>query len=44
MGHEKGIEILRSHPELDVLFQYTTADGIKTFVSDGIAADLKILQ
>lgn len=40
MGHEKGIEVLRTHPELQVLFIYTSPDGIRTFVSETMAADV----
>jgi FAD:protein FMN transferase len=42
MGHIKGIETLKSHPELDVFFIYSYADGIKTYVSDGIKEDIRI--
>ena len=42
MGHLKGIETLNNHPELSVLFIYTTPEGIQTFVSDTFAADLRI--
>lgn len=33
MGHEKGIEVLRRHPELSVLFIYSSPEGIKTYLS-----------
>lgn len=42
MGHIKGIEVLRDHPELDALFIYTSPEGIKTFATDRIAVDLQI--
>lgn len=42
MGHEKGIEILKKHPELDVLFVYSSSGGLKTFLTDGIRNELKI--
>ena len=42
MGHVKGIEILRGHPELSVLFIYSAPDGIQTFASDVLTADLRI--
>lgn len=42
MGHIKGIEILKSHPELDVLFIYSSGDGIKTYSTSGITPDLRI--
>ena len=42
MGHIKGIEILKSHPELSVLFIYSSPTGIKTYVSDAMAAEIRI--
>jgi thiamine biosynthesis lipoprotein len=37
MGHEKAIELLKQHPELEVFFIYTSADGkIETYVTPGI--------
>lgn len=42
MGHVKGLEILKTHPELEVLFIFSSPDGIRTFVSPGIARDLQI--
>ncbi len=42
MGHEKGQAILKTHPELDVLFIYTTQEGLKTFSTPGIAKELQI--
>jgi FAD:protein FMN transferase len=42
MGHIKGIEVLKNHPELEVFFIYTSADGIKTYVSETIKSDLQI--
>jgi thiamine biosynthesis lipoprotein len=42
MGHEKGEEVLKNHPELDVLFIYSTQDGIKTFSTPGIVKELQI--
>ena len=42
MGHEKAMEILKNHPELDVFFIYSSTDGLKTFVSNGVRADLRI--
>lgn len=42
MGHVKGIEILKNHSELDVLFIYSSTEGIRTYLSDGIKADLRI--
>jgi thiamine biosynthesis lipoprotein len=42
MGHEKGIELLMNHPELEVLFIYSSPEGHKTYASPGIRADLRI--
>ena len=42
MGHVKGIEILKNHTELDVLFIYSSTEGIKTYITEGIKADLRI--
>lgn len=42
MGHLKGIEILKDHPELAVIFVYSTADGLKTFVSESIRQEVII--
>lgn len=37
MGHEKAFKILNDHPELNVFFMYSEADGkINTFSSEGI--------
>jgi thiamine biosynthesis lipoprotein len=37
MGHEKAIELLPAHPEIDVFLMYSGADGkIETYVTDGI--------
>lgn len=40
MGHEKGIEVLKAHPELHVLFIFTSPDGIRTFVSESMISDI----
>lgn len=42
MGHIKGQEILKSHPEVDVFFIYSSPDGLKTFASERAAAYLRI--
>ncbi len=42
MGHEKAMEILKSHPELDAFLIYTTEGGIATFVTDNISTSLQI--
>lgn len=44
MGHERGIELLKTHPELNVLFVYSTAEGIKTYVSPGISGAVRVQQ
>ncbi len=41
LGHEKAIELLAKHPEIDVLLFYSDPDGtIKHFVTDGIRANI----
>ncbi len=42
MGHVKGQEILKNHPELNVLFIYSSDEGLKTFVTEGVKNDLRI--
>jgi FAD:protein FMN transferase len=43
MGHEKAIETLKSHPELEAFFIYTTADGkIETFMTQGIQSFIEL--
>lgn len=42
MGHERAIETLRAHPELDAFLIYSTPEGIATFATDGISANLEI--
>lgn len=37
MGHEKAIELIKQHPELDVLLLYTNAEGkLESYVTEGI--------
>lgn len=43
MGHEKGIEMAKAHPELDVFFIYSTPDGIATFASPGLSDKLELV-
>jgi thiamine biosynthesis lipoprotein len=43
MGHLAGMEVLQSHPELGVFFVYSSPEGIRTFVSDNMAAYCKEL-
>ncbi len=42
MGHVKGQNVLTTHPELDALFIYSSAEGIKTYITDGIRAAVRI--
>jgi len=42
MGHEKAIEILKQHPEIDVFLIYSTAEGLATFTSEKISPQIKI--
>jgi thiamine biosynthesis lipoprotein len=44
MGHEKAMEVLKSHLELDVLFIYNTADGVKTFATAGMSSLIEIKE
>lgn len=43
MGHEQAIEILKEHPELDVLLLYTNAEGkLESYGTEGIQAFVTI--
>jgi len=42
MGHEKAIDILSKHPELDAFLIYSDANGITTYVTKGIESQMKI--
>lgn len=43
MGHEKAIELLKTHPELEVLLIYSTPDGrMETYMTPGIAPFVKL--
>ena len=42
MGHEKAIEVLKEHPEVDVFLVYSTANGTETFATKGISGQLEI--
>lgn len=44
MGHEKAIETLKSHPELDAFLIYSTPNGVATFVTEGISKQLEIVR
>jgi FAD:protein FMN transferase len=43
MGHEKAIETLKSHPELEAFFIYTAANGkTETFMTQGIQSFIEL--
>lgn len=43
MGHEKAIEVVKNHPELEVFFIYTTPDGREeTFITQGLSGLVEI--
>jgi thiamine biosynthesis lipoprotein len=43
MGHEKAIELLKSHPELDALLIYTNTEGkMETFITSGLEPLIKL--
>ena len=43
MGHEKSIELLKEHPELDVILIYTSPEGkMETFITPGIQPFVKL--
>jgi thiamine biosynthesis lipoprotein len=43
MGHEKAIELIKKHPELEALLIYTNAEGkMETFITDGIKPFVKL--
>ena len=43
MGHEKAIEVLKNHPEIDVLLFYTTPNGkMETYMTPGIRPVIKL--
>lgn len=44
VGHDKAIELLGSHPELEAFLIYTDGPGTKTFATNGINPFLKINQ
>jgi thiamine biosynthesis lipoprotein len=44
VGHEKAIEVLKKHPELDAFLVYSTADGTETFVTPGISNQLEVVK
>ncbi len=42
MGHERALEVLKKHPELDAFLIYSTRDSIATFATERISPYLKI--
>jgi FAD:protein FMN transferase len=43
MGHEKAIELVKKHPELEVLLMYSDAEGkVATFMTPGIQPFIKL--
>jgi thiamine biosynthesis lipoprotein len=44
MGHEKAIELLKVHPELDAFLVYSTSSGAETFVTPGISGQLQLVK
>lgn len=43
MGHEKAIELVNTHPELDVILIYSNAEGkMETFITEGIKPFVKL--
>lgn len=43
MGHEKSIELVKKHPELEVLLIYTNSEGkMETFMTPGIKSFIKL--
>jgi len=44
MGHQRAIEVLKEHPELDAFIVYLTSEGSATYVTPGIAGQIEINQ
>jgi len=42
MGHEKAIEVLKGHPELEAFIVYLKSDGSATYATPGIAAQIEM--
>ena len=43
MGHEKAIALTKNHPELEVLFMYSSPEGkVETFISPGLQPFVKL--
>jgi thiamine biosynthesis lipoprotein len=43
MGHEKAIEVIKQHPEIEVFLIYSTPEGIATFATEKIRSNLKLI-
>lgn len=44
MGHEKAIELLKGHPELDAFLIYSVPGGVATYSTPGIANAIEVIQ
>lgn len=42
MGHERALETLKKHPELDAFLIYSTSNGVETFATEKISNFIKI--
>lgn len=43
MGHEKAIEVLKGHPELDAFLVYSVPGGTATYTTPGIAKVIEVI-
>jgi hypothetical protein len=41
MGHEKAIEVLKAHPELEACLIWSVPGGAERYVTPGIAAQIE---
>ena len=45
MGHEKAIELLKQHPEIDALLIYTSPQGkMETYITSGVTSFIRLEQ
>ena len=44
MGHERAIEVLKNHEELDAFLVYSSKEGVATFTTEKISASIRINQ
>ncbi len=45
MGHEKAIELLKQHPEIDALLIYTSPQGkMETYITPGVSSFIRLEQ